>query len=290
MGVVAVVLLVAVVGALGWAAWAFGLPPRREWAGKNEIVLVTRWEWPVLIASGDPETRRALTNVVFAHTGRYRVRVAPGWAFWALRYDEVHRFDVRGYTFTTDPVEILTQDLVPVTFTANVAVQVVDPIVAVTVPPDWQATMRRAANAFVRRVVSTYKVSELVTKRMEVRESLMALLTPAARSNGFLVLRFDPMDVVLPKELHRPLARAAEAEREALAVAIAAQGERDAAALFADAAERMGEERTAFELRVLRMLQATALDGGTVVAAPGRAAPWPPPVGAPGSSDLTPPR
>jgi hypothetical protein len=265
LGVAVVVLGVAV---LAWVAQALGFPKRREWAGKNEIVVVTRWEWPVLIAAGDPETRRALPSIVFQHTGRYRVAVAPGWSFWIGRHDQVHRFDVRGWAFTTDAVEMLSNDLVPVTVTASLAVQVVDPILAVTKPSSWESALKRAANGAVRPVVARFKVSELVTRRAEVNDALVEQLTAAATGNGFRLVRFDLVDVVLPKELHRSLARVAEAEREALAVAIAAQGERDAAALFADAAARMGDDRTSFELRVLRMLQAVATEDGTTVVGP----------------------
>ncbi len=110
---------------------------------------------------------------------------------------------------------------------------------------------------------------------------MRAELSGPFAGRGFRLRTVEIADVVLPENPRRSLARAVEAEREALAVRIAAAGEVAAADEYATAASRLGDNPRAFDLRVLRLQQGPAAEDGMTVV-------FPPPV--PTAAPIAPPR
>ena len=67
-------------------------------------------------------------------------------------------------------------------------------------------------------------------------------------------------DVELPQEMQRAMAKQAEAEREKRAKIIHAQGEFDAAARLADAADQLSRTPAALQLRYMQTLTEIAVE------------------------------
>ncbi|MFM7535827.1 MAG: SPFH domain-containing protein [Acidimicrobiales bacterium] len=244
-------------------------------ARREEIIVLTAAGHPMRLICGDASawSELELERNEADPSGDGRERSWPvgrqrGPGFVRTRGDEVHVFDRRGTSFTTPRETVLSRDLVTLEVSAFVSAIIVDPILAVTTSSDWAQTLRKITVGAVRRIVAGHALSELTERRSELESALRAELSGPFAGKGFRLRTVEFADVVLPEELRRSLARAAEAEREALAVRIAAAGEAAAADEFAAAAIRLGADPLALDLRVLRLLQATAAEDGTTVVFP----------------------
>jgi regulator of protease activity HflC (stomatin/prohibitin superfamily) len=85
---------------------------------------------------------------------------------------------------------------------------------------------------------------------------------------GVHIDRVEIKDVVLPESMKRSMSRQAEAERERRARVITADGELQASAKLAEAAEAMTEHPAALQLRLLQTVVEVAAEKNSTLVLP----------------------
>jgi regulator of protease activity HflC (stomatin/prohibitin superfamily) len=94
----------------------------------------------------------------------------------------------------------------------------------------------------------------LLAKREEINAELQRIIDQQTEPWGVKVSAVEIKNVDLPQEMQRVIARQAEAERERRAKIIHAEGEFQAAQKLADAADVIGRNPAALQLRYLQTL------------------------------------
>uniref|UniRef100_A0A5K3FS08 PHB domain-containing protein n=1 Tax=Mesocestoides corti TaxID=53468 RepID=A0A5K3FS08_MESCO len=143
----------------------------------------------------------------------------PGLFFVLPCLDKLRKVDLRTVTFDVPPQEVLTKDSVTVAVDAVVYYRIYNPIVAVTNVEDADRSTRLLAATTLRNVLGTKSLSEILSEREAISNSMQAMLDDATHPWGVKVERVEVKDVRLPLQLQRTMAAEAEATREARAKA-----------------------------------------------------------------------
>jgi hypothetical protein len=144
----------------------------------------------------------------------------PGMCFLLPCIDTFHLIDMRTVSFDVPPQEVLTRDSVTVAVDAVVYYRVFNPTVSVANVEHAQESTRLLAQTSLRNVLGTRLLSELLSDRGAVSNSMRECLDEATDNWGIKVERVEIKDVRLPKMLQRIMAAEAEAAREARAKVI----------------------------------------------------------------------
>ncbi len=144
----------------------------------------------------------------------------PGMCFILPCIDTLHLVDMRTVSFDVPPQEVLTRDSVTVAVDAVVYYRVFNPTISVANVEYAQESTRLLAQTSLRNVLGTRLLSELLSDRVAVSNSMRECLDEATDNWGIKVERVEIKDVRLPKILQRIMAAEAEAAREARAKVI----------------------------------------------------------------------
>jgi regulator of protease activity HflC (stomatin/prohibitin superfamily) len=106
----------------------------------------------------------------------------------------------------------------------------------------------------LRSVLGQSQLDDLLSKREQINADLQRIIDQQTEPWGVKVTAVEVKNVDLPQEMQRAIARQAEAERERRAKVIHAQGEFEASQRLADAADVIGRNPAALQLRYLQTL------------------------------------
>merc|ERR1711953_422392 len=154
--------------------------------------------------------------------------VGPGMFFIVPCLDTIMVIDLRTVSFDVPPQEILTRDSVTVAVDAVVYYKIRTPMTAVCNVEDYAKSTKLLAATTLRTVLGTRNLSEILSDRELIADSILHGLDEATDPWGIKVERVEVKDVRLPQQLQRAMAAEAEATREARAKVIAAEGEQKA--------------------------------------------------------------
>jgi regulator of protease activity HflC (stomatin/prohibitin superfamily) len=124
------------------------------------------------------------------------------------------------------------------------------------------------AQTTLRSVLGEAELDQLLSERDEINKSLQDILDRQTDPWGIKVSMVEIKHVDLPSEMQRAMARQAEAERERRAKIITAEGEFQAAQTLADAAEVLGKQPAAIQLRFLGTLTEIASEHNSTIVFP----------------------
>ena len=110
------------------------------------------------------------------------------------------------------------------------------------------------AQVTLRSVCGQAELDELLAERERINSRIQEILDQQTDPWGIKVVLVELKYIDLPQEMQRAMAKQAEAERERRAKVIHADGEFQAAQKLADAAEVIGKEPMALQLRFLQSL------------------------------------
>ena len=193
-------------------------------------------------------------GVVF-RLGRLMEQRGPGLVLLVPTIDRMVKVGLRTVTLTVPAQEIITRDNVPVRVTAVAYYRVIDPNRAVTEVESYHAATMQISQTTLRSVLGGADLDTLLAERERLNEALQHVIDAQTEPWGIKVTTVEIKDVEIPERMQHAIARQAEAERERRAKIINAEGERQAAAALAEAAEVIAANPVAIQLRYLQTLR-----------------------------------
>src|SRR5712671_1146659 len=180
----------------------------------------------------------------------------------------ITKVDLRIVTLTVAPQEVITRDNVTVKVTAVIYFYVVDPIAAIANVVSFLQATTQIGQTTLRNVLGQSELDELLAQRNKINRELQTIIDEHTERWGVKVTAVEIKDIELPATMQRAMAKQAEAEREKRAKIIHAEGELQASAQLAQAAEMIGSQPATLQLRYLQTLTEIAVEKNSTIIFP----------------------
>jgi len=217
------------------------------------VVVVLAFICIGLLSSSVRVLREYERGVVF-RLGRLVDLRDPGLILLIPVVDRMVRVDLRTVTLNVPAQDVITRDNVPVRVTAVAYFRVIDANRAIVEVENFLAATTQIAQTSLRAVLGKAELDTLLSERERLNEDLQKVIDQQTEPWGVKVSIVEIKDVDVPGEMQRAIARQAEAERERRAKVINAEGEFQASAKLAEAADVMSTNPTTLQLRYLQTL------------------------------------
>jgi regulator of protease activity HflC (stomatin/prohibitin superfamily) len=206
-----------------------------------------------LIISGIKVLKEYERAVVF-RLGRMVGARGPGLTYIIPAIEKMVRMDLRTVTMDIPPQDVITRDNVSVKVNAVLYFRVLEPNRAVREVENYLFATSQLAQVTLRSVCGQGELDELLAEREKINSRIQDILDKQTDPWGIKVVLVELKHIDLPQEMQRAMAKQAEAERERRAKVIHADGEFQASQKLADAAEVIGKQPVAIQLRFLQSL------------------------------------
>jgi regulator of protease activity HflC (stomatin/prohibitin superfamily) len=222
----------------------------------------------VALAGASIRVLREYERGVIFRLGRVIEKKGPGLILLTPAVDRMVRVSLRTVTLNVPPQDVITRDNVPVRVDAVVYFRVVDPDSAVVQVENFHKATSQIAQTTLRSVLGKADLDSLLTQREELNEELQKIIDDQTEPWGIKVTTVEIKDVGVPSAMQRAMARQAEAERERRAKIINAEGEFQAAARLAEAADVISQNPTTIQLRYLQTLSEIGINQNSTIVFP----------------------
>src|SRR2546421_7142903 len=200
--------------------------------------------------------------------GRLQGAKGPG-VFWVPPIvTRMIKVDLRIVTLTVPPQEVITRDNVTMKVAAVLYFKVIDPNAAVNQVMNFIQATTQIGQTTLRNVLGQSELDELLANRTKINRELQAIIDEHTENWGVKVTAVEIKDIELPVTMQRAMAKQAEAEREKRAKVIHAEGELQASAQLAQAANVIGSQSSALQLRYLQTLTEIAVEKNSTIVFP----------------------
>jgi regulator of protease activity HflC (stomatin/prohibitin superfamily) len=206
-----------------------------------------------LIVSGVKILKEYERAVVF-RLGRMVGARGPGIVYIIPAIEKMVKMDLRTVTMDIPPQDVITRDNVSVKVNAVLYFRVLEPNRAVREVENYLFATSQLAQVTLRSVCGQAELDELLAERERINSRIQEILDAQTDPWGIKVVLVELKHIDLPQEMQRAMAKQAEAERERRAKVIHADGEFQASQKLADAAEVIGRQPMALQLRFLQSL------------------------------------
>jgi len=197
-------------------------------------------------------------GVIF-RLGRLVGSRGPGLIILIPGIEKMVKVSLRLVTLDVPPQDIITKDNVSVKVNAVVYFRVMNPDNAIIEVEDFLYATSQLAQTTMRSVCGEAELDDLLAEREKLNLKLQEILDKQTDPWGIKVTNVEIKHIDLPDEMKRAMAKQAEAERERRAKVIHAEGEFQASAKLAEAAEVMSNP-VALQLRYLQTLTEVAVE------------------------------
>lgn len=181
--------------------------------------------------------------------------------------DNMVKIDLRIVTMDVPPQDVITRDNVPARVNAVVYFRVVDPNKSVVEVENHVLATSQISQTTLRSVLGQKDLDDLLTNRDEINSELQTIIDDQTDPWGVKVSVVEVKDVEIPQQMQRAMARQAESERERRAKIIAAEGEYQASARLAQAADRL-DSPAALQLRLFQTMGEIANEQNSTIVLP----------------------
>jgi len=197
--------------------------------------------------------------------GRFSKTMEPGWNLVLPIFQSFKKIDIRTKAVDVPEQEAITKDNVSVRINAVIYYKVFDASKAILAVENFRYAVSQLAQTTMRNAVGSVTLDELLSQRDKISGEICTIIDNATDPWGIKVENVELKDISLPEEMKRVIAKAAEAEREKLAVITKAQGEVEASQNLAKAAEIMATTPGALHLRTLSTLNDLSSDQSNTI-------------------------
>ncbi len=239
------------------------MDPIAIWLLVGVIVLIVA----LFLLSGLRVVQQYERGVVFI-LGSLQGAKGPG-IFWVPPIvTRMSKVDLRVVTLTVPPQEVITRDNITIKVAAVLYFKVVDPIAAVVNVMNFMQAVTQIGQTTLRNVLGQSEMDELLANRTKINRELQTIIDEHTENWGVKVTAVEIKDIELPQAMQRAMAKQAEAEREKRAKVIHAEGELQASAQLAQAANVIGSQPNALQLRYLQTLTEIAVEKNSTIIFP----------------------
>jgi len=218
------------------------------------IVLAVLAVTAAALAAASVRVLREYERAVVFRLGRVIDEKGPGLVLLIPAVDRMVRVSLRTVTLRIPPQEVITRDNVPVRVAAVAYFRVIDPRRAVLDVEDFMSATLQIAQTTLRSVLGKAELDALLSERERLNDSLQQIIDEQTEPWGIKVTIVEIKDVEIPERMQHALARQAEAERNRRAKVINAEGEFQASARLAEAADVISPNPVTIQLRYLQAL------------------------------------
>ena len=218
------------------------------------IVLAVVVVAALALAGASVRVLREYERGVVFRLGRVINQKGPGLILLIPAVDRMVRVSLRTVTLRIPHQEVITRDNVPVKVAAVVYFRVIDPTRSVVEVENYVNATLQIAQTTLRSVLGKAELDTLLAERERLNESLQQIIDEHTEPWGIKVSVVEIKDVEIPDRMQSAIARQAEAERNRRAKVINSEGEYQAAAKLAEAAEVIEPNPVTLQLRYLQAL------------------------------------
>jgi regulator of protease activity HflC (stomatin/prohibitin superfamily) len=187
----------------------------------------------------------------------------PGLILLIPFVDKMVKVSLRTITMDVPPQDVITRDNVSVKVNAVIFFRVLDASKAVISVEDYLFATSQMAQTTLRSVLGQQELDDLLASREKINEELTRIIDQHTNPWGVKVAAVEVKNVDLPQDMQRAMSKQAEAERERRAKVINAEGEFQAAAKLAEAADVLTRYPIAVQLRYLQTMREIASERNT---------------------------
>lgn len=198
-------------------------------------------------------------------TGKFSKMMDPGWRLVLPIFQSFKKVDIRTKAVDVPEQEAITKDNVSVKINAVLYYKVFDASKAILAVENFRYAVSQLAQTTMRNAVGAVSLDDLLGEREKISGEICKIIDEATDPWGIKVENVELKDISLPEEMKRVIAKAAEAEREKIAVITKAQGEVEASQNLAKAAEIMATTPGALHLRTLATLNDLSSDQSNTI-------------------------
>lgn len=206
-------------------------------------------------------------GVVF-QLGRFWKVKGPGLVILIPGIQQMVRVDLRIVVMDVPSQDVISRDNVSVKVNAVLYFRVVDPQRAIIQVENFLAATSQLAQTTLRAVLGKHDLDEMLSERERLNLDIQKILDSQTDAWGIKVTNVEIKHVDLAESMVRAIARQAEAERERRAKVIHAEGELQASHKLAEAAEILGRQPQALQLRYLETLTMIGGDKSSTIVFP----------------------
>ncbi|NLG75059.1 MAG: slipin family protein [Xanthomonadaceae bacterium] len=206
-------------------------------------------------------------GVIFT-LGRYTGTKGPGLILVIPLVQRAVKVDLRVIVLDVPTQDVISRDNVSVKVNAVVYFRVVDPERAIIqVANPFEATSQLAQTT-LRSVLGQHELDEMLSQRDKLNMDIQRILDQATDAWGIKVSNVEIKHVDLDDTMIRAMAKQAEAERTRRAKVIHAEGEKQASAMLVEAAQALGADPRAMQLRYLQTLSDISSEKSSTIVFP----------------------
>nr|WP_256681185.1 slipin family protein [Pseudomonas sp. IC_126] len=220
-----------------------------------------------LLASTFRILREYERGVVF-QLGRFWKVKGPGLIMVIPGIQQMVRVDLRTLVLDVPTQDVISRDNVSVKVNAVVYYRVLDAEKAIIQVEDYHSATSQLAQTTLRAVLGKHDLDDMLAEREQLNNDIQQVLDAQTDAWGIKVANVEIKHVDLDESMIRAIARQAEAERERRAKVIHAEGELQASEKLMQAAEMLGRQSGAMQLRYMQTLSNIAGDKNSTIVFP----------------------
>ncbi len=201
-------------------------------------------------------------GVIF-RLGRFQSVRGPG-LYWIVPFvDQKVRVDIRTRTVDIEAQETVTSDSVTIRVNAVLYYKITEPAKAVISVANYQHATYQTALTTLRNVIGQHFLDEVLKDRNKINNAVRPIVDEVTDPWGLTVERVEIKDVEIPGAMQRAMAKEAEAVREKRARLIKAEAEQESSMRLTQAAQAIGGNPAALELRRMQMVAEVGVEQNT---------------------------
>jgi regulator of protease activity HflC (stomatin/prohibitin superfamily) len=207
-------------------------------------------------------------GVIFTLGRVGRKASGPGLIILVPIVQQMVKVDMRTLAHDVPTQDVISRDNVSVKVNAVIYYRVVDAVRAITQVENYMDATSQLAQTTLRSVLGKHELDEMLSERDKLNNDIQEVLDLQTEAWGIKVSNVEIKHVDVDGSMIRAIAKQAEAERERRAKVISAEGEQQAAAKLAEAAQILNSQDGSMQLRYLNTLQEIASDRTNTIVFP----------------------
>ena len=190
--------------------------------------------------------------------GRFQIVKGPGLIILIPGLQKMTKVDLRVIVLDVPTQDVISRDNVSVKVNAVVYFRIVDPEKAIIRVANVFEATSQLSQTTLRSVLGQHELDDMLAEREKLNADIQSILDQRTDNWGIKVANVEIKHVDLDESMIRAIAQQAEAERARRAKIINAEGEKQAAAMLAEAARTLAGEKQALQLRYLQTMKEIA--------------------------------